>query len=74
MAQGLPAERAYGEAGVDPEFFAHRRREKDELLPWDFIDHGISRDYLWNEAERSRTQKQSPVCAPDTCRRCGACS
>ncbi|BEQ16322.1 radical SAM protein [Desulfoferula mesophila] len=74
LAQGLPAERAYGEAGVDPEFFAHRRREKDELLPWDFIDHGISRDYLWNEAERSRTQKQSPVCAPDTCRRCGACS
>lgn len=74
LAQGQAAERAYAEAGVDPEFYAHRRRERGELLPWDFIDHGVSRDYLWGEAQRAQRQAQSPPCQPDTCRRCGACS
>jgi len=74
LAQGQAPERAYTEAGIDPEFYAHRRREREELLPWDFIDHGISRDYLWGEAQRAQAEKQSPDCQPDTCRRCGACS
>jgi hypothetical protein len=74
LARGHTPERAYAEAGVDPEFYAHRRRERGELLPWDFIDHGISRDYLWTEAQRAGRQAQSPPCQPDTCRRCGACS
>ncbi len=74
LAQGVAAERAYGEAGVDPDFYASRRREPAELLPWDFIDHGISRDYLWAEAQRAGRAAQSPPCSTDTCRRCGACS
>lgn len=74
LAQGESPERAYRETGVDPDFYALRRRERGELLPWDFIDHGISRNYLWDEAQRAGRQAQSPPCQPDTCRRCGACS
>ncbi len=43
---------ALDEAGVDPAFYAHRERSVDELLPWDHIDSGRSRQTL--EAERDR--------------------
>ena len=73
LAQGESLERAFGLAGVDPEFYAHRQRGQDELFPWEIVDHRVSRDYLWSEALRARREAQSPACAPETCRRCGAC-
>lgn len=73
LAHGLDPRRAFAQAGLEPDFYAARRREHSELLPWDFIDHGISRDYLWQEARRALAGQQSPACAPATCRRCGVC-
>jgi radical SAM superfamily enzyme YgiQ (UPF0313 family) len=73
LARGESPERAYAEAGVDPEFYAQRQREREEPFPWEIVDHNLSRDYLWAEAERARREAQSPACQPDTCRRCGAC-
>ena len=35
-------EQAFEETGVSPEFYAHRQRSEAELLPWDFIDMGVS--------------------------------
>ena len=70
----IAPERAYTEAGIDPEFYAHRRREREELLPWDFIDHGIRPGLSLGRGPAGRTPGQSPPCQPDTCRRCGACS
>jgi hypothetical protein len=34
---------------VNPDFFVLRLRSREELFPWDFIDHGITKDYLWQE-------------------------
>lgn len=38
--------RAFEETGIDPAFYAHRERSYDEILPWDHIGSGPSRDYL----------------------------
>ncbi len=73
LAQGMEPKAAFSQAGLNPDFYAGRRRELAELLPWDFIDHGISRAYLWQEAQRALAGKESPACAPATCRRCGVC-
>jgi len=59
VAEGLTWARAWqriGEKGarVDKAFYAHRPRDREEVLPWDFIDHGISREYLWAEFRRAR--------------------
>jgi radical SAM superfamily enzyme YgiQ (UPF0313 family) len=73
LAQGLKPERAYAAAQVSPEFYAQRRREQGELLPWDFLDHGLKPGYLWREAQRGMEAKPSPSCDPEHCRRCGIC-
>jgi hypothetical protein len=41
-------EEAFKESGIDPEFYL-RERPRDELLPWDFIDTGISKELLADE-------------------------
>jgi radical SAM superfamily enzyme YgiQ (UPF0313 family) len=58
---------------VNPEFYLYRERGKDELLPWDFIDHGVSRDYLWEEWEKALAGKVTAACDPEHCCRCGVC-
>jgi radical SAM superfamily enzyme YgiQ (UPF0313 family) len=37
---------------LNPDFFVHRDRRRDELFPWDFIDHGIPKEALYREYER----------------------
>ena len=44
---------AFAECGVDPAFYAYRRREKDEIMPWDMISSGVTREYLWREHENA---------------------
>ena len=44
---------AFAETGVDIDFYTTRQRTKDEIFPWDFIDMGISRDFLWREWEKT---------------------
>ena len=73
LAQGEKPNRAYKQAGVSPQFYAHRRREPDELLPWSHVDHGLSVQYLWTEAQRAHQEKLTPACNPGKCRRCQAC-
>ena len=73
LAQGEDFLKAMAELELDTGFYACRRRERDELLPWAFVDHGISMQYLWREAQKAREARQSPPCEPETCRRCGVC-
>ncbi len=40
---------AYRSVDLNPDFYVYRQREFDEILPWDFIDHGIGKDLLWKE-------------------------
>jgi radical SAM family uncharacterized protein len=44
---------AYRSVDVNPDFFVYRRRTYDEVLPWDFIDHGIKKEYLWKEYQEA---------------------
>ncbi|MGA8141894.1 MAG: transposase [Desulfobaccales bacterium] len=44
-----------------------------ELFPWDFIDHGLKKDYLWEEYQRALEARETPPCRPGVCRRCGIC-
>jgi radical SAM superfamily enzyme YgiQ (UPF0313 family) len=58
----------------DTDFFALRERPGDELLPWDFIETGVSKEFLWREYRRALSVRPTAPCPPDrTCQRCGAC-
>jgi hypothetical protein len=59
--------------GVNPNFFAQRARAREEFLSWLVVDHDLDPDYLWSERARALGTKQSPECAPATCRRCVVC-
>ncbi|EPR34189.1 TIGR03960 family B12-binding radical SAM protein [Desulfococcus sp.] len=60
---------------VNADFFVLRARKTDEILPWDFIDHGISRSFLENEYHLALKGKASPPCPmADACRLCGVCT
>ena len=53
--------RALTENPVNPDFFTLRERRPDELFPWDFIDHGLKKDYLWEEYQRALEGKGDPA-------------
>ncbi len=44
---------AYRSVDVNPDFYVYRERGRDEVFPWDFIDHGISKEWLWAEYQRA---------------------
>lgn len=62
---------AFGFCGIDPEFYAYREREPEELLPWDFVDVGVNRRFLRGEREQAITSQISPDCRTQ-CTGCGA--
>jgi len=55
------------------DFYVTRRRAFSELLPWDFIDIGVRKDYLRNEYERALEGKFTEVCKVGSCKMCGVC-
>ena len=62
---------AFEECGVDPAFYAYRRREKDEIMPWDMISSGVTRQDLWREYENAMVGVTTPDCRT-RCNGCGA--
>jgi len=60
---------AWEQAGIDPLFY-NRERSADEVLPWDFIDMGISKKFLRREWENAKNGKITPNCR-DGCAGCG---
>jgi len=65
--------KALRQSPINPDFFVYRERGPDELFPWDFLDHGLKKEYLWEEYQLALAGKESPACRPETCRRCGVC-
>ena len=66
--------RAAKELGMDMDFYVTRQRAMSEVLPWDFIDIGVRKDYLMNERERALEGKFTPVCRVGSCKTCGVCT
>ena len=63
--------KAFRDTGVDPSFYTTRGFGKDEVLPWDTIDCGVSKRFLWLEKERSDRSETTPDCRT-RCAGCGA--
>lgn len=62
---------SFRECGVDPEFYTARRRDYEEILPWDHIDVGVTKDFLKKEAEKALKGEVTPHCR-EKCSACGA--
>ena len=62
---------AFDKCDVDPAFYAYRRREKDEIMPWDMISSGVTKEYLWREHENAVAGVTTPDCRT-RCNGCGA--
>ena len=62
---------AFDDASVDPTFYAHRERDKDEIMPWDVVDVGVRKEHLWHEKEQCYRSELSPDCRKQ-CSACGA--
>lgn len=64
-------QKAFEACDIDPAFYANRHRTFDEILPWDFIDIGVTRQFLEKEYLRSMEEVVTPNCM-DKCMVCGA--
>lgn len=62
---------AFRMCGIDLAFYAHRRLEHDEILPWDYADIGVSKKFLMEEHERAYQGVTTPPCR-ESCMHCGA--
>ncbi len=64
---------AFDENGIDMDFYTMRPREIDEVFPWDFIDIGVTKNFLIREWQRSKEEVVTPNCMMK-CSGCGAAS
>lgn len=60
---------AMDECRIDPAFYTVRTREYDEILPWDFVDAGVTKEFLWREY----IQSQKEIVTPNCRRQCSGC-
>ncbi len=64
---------AFSDCGIDPEFYAYRKIDHGEVLPWDHIDIGVKKEYLMKEHDRAYEGVTTPSCR-EKCMGCGAAS
>ena len=62
---------AFNKNGLSIEFYNERERSTDEILPWDFIDIGVTKAFLKREWERAQKGEVTPNCK-EKCQGCGA--
>lgn len=55
-------EKAFSESGINADFYTTRKRNFDEVLPWDVIDCGVSKKYLINEAKKAYDESITRDC------------
>lgn len=65
--------KAFEECGIDPAFYANRKRSYDEVFPWDHIDVGVSKNFLLRENRKAERGEVTPNCMK-SCSGCGAAS
>jgi len=66
---------AFRHSEINPEFFVYRRKDSQEILPWDFIDAGIKKAYLLSELKKAFNEEESDICTNHpNCKRCGVCN
>ena len=65
-------EQALAETGLSADFYL-RRRTLDEVLPWDHLSSGVTKEFLQRELARAFAQTLTPDCSVERCTFCGAC-
>ena len=60
---------AFAECGIDPDFYTMRERSMDEIFPWDFIDTGVTKEFLKREWNNAMKETVTPNCRM----RCSGC-
>lgn len=60
---------AFERCDIDPDFYTMRERSEDEIFPWDFIDVGISKEFMFREWKNAIAENVTPNCRM----RCSAC-
>ena len=60
---------AFAATGIDADFYTMRERDLDETLPWDFIDVGVTKEFLKREWKTALGETVTPNCRM----RCSAC-
>ncbi len=63
--------RIFEECGIDSDFYTIRTRSEDEIFPWDFIDAGVTKEFLLREWHTAQTETVTPNCR-ERCAGCGA--
>ncbi len=64
---------ALAEVGLDKDFYASRDRGQDEVFPWEHVQPGVARRFLWNEWQKAQAQQLTHDCRRSTCTGCGVC-
>ena len=62
---------AFEECGIDPDFYTTRERREDEIFPWDFLDCGVTKEFLLREWHKAKEESVTPNCRRQ-CSGCGA--
>ncbi len=62
---------AFEEFGLDPTFYANRKREYDEIMPWEHLDYAVSKEFLIRENKLAHGETTTPNCR-EKCAACGA--
>jgi radical SAM family uncharacterized protein len=64
---------ACAETGVDSAWYCQRERDEDEVLPWDHLDSGLEKDWLWSDYSEALAEKELEDCRWTPCYDCGVC-
>ena len=67
------AARALAGTGVDVDWFTTRERDFTEVLPWDHLDSGLDKDWLWEDWQDALTGDEVEDCRWTPCFDCGVC-
>jgi len=70
---GCTWRQAFAKENINPDYYALRQRGATDQEPWDIIDHGIERKYLWSEYQKALKGKTTAPCDTSRCKRCGVC-
>ena len=61
-------------AGLSADWYVHRHRTEDEVLPWDHLSAGLHKDFLWQDWRDALAEVGLPDCRWTPCYDCGACT
>ncbi len=64
---------AFAKSGVDPTFYANRRRAEDEVFPWDHLTGGVDKEFLVDERRAAFHGQTTDDCRQVGCTNCGVC-